>query len=256
MLQHGLVRILTIESYVQLSFCSLDRRGYIFRSRVRTPTRHEKRVRLRIHTRVAATALLTVSLVATGLALAPTSTRAQDPVADPPAREAVAPDSASAPRRHSAGGAFLRSVLIPGWGQAKVGSPDRGGFYFAVESMSLWMILKTSKTLGSARDIVALRRAEAEARVIGEGTVVDPVEIANFVDEDEAVQDAEVLVELRSQQKEDWVAFGLFFLLLGGADAFVAAHLADFPVPLEAAIRPLPNTGVELAFSLPFDPFR
>ena len=213
-------------------------------------------MRLRIHTRVAATALLTVSLVATGLALAPTSTRAQDPVADPPAREAVAPDSASAPRRHSAGGAFLRSVLIPGWGQAKVGSPDRGGFYFAVESMSLWMILKTSKTLGSARDIVALRRAEAEAQVIGEGTVVDPVEIANLVDEDEAVQDAEVLVELRSQQKEDWVAFGLFFLFLGGADAFVAAHLADFPVPLEAAIRPLPNTGVELAFSLPFDPFR
>ncbi len=119
--------------------------------------------------------------------------------------------------------------------------------------MSLWMILKTSKALGSARDIVALRRAEA--RVISEGTV-DPVEIVNLVDEDEAVQDAEELVEIRSQQREDWLAVGIFFLFLGGADAFVAAHLADFPEPLEAAIRPLPNMGVELAFSLPFDPFR
>ena len=212
-------------------------------------------MRLRVPTRVAATALLTVSLVATGLALAPTCARAQDPVADPPAGEAAATDSASAPRRHSAGGAFLRSVLIPGWGQATVGSPDRGAFYFGVESMSLWMILKTSKALGSARDIVALRRAEAEARVISEGTV-DPVEIVNLVDEDEAVQDAEELVDIRSQQREDWLAVGIFFLFLGGADAFVAAHLADFPEPLEAAIRPLPNMGVELAFSLPFDPFR
>ena len=213
-------------------------------------------MRLRVLAQVVAPVLLTVSLVATCLALAPTCARAQDPVADPPAREAAAPDSASAPRRHSAGGAFLRSVLIPGWGQATVGSPDRGAFYFGVESMSLWMILKTSKTLESARDIMALRRAEAEARVIGEGTVVDPVEIANLVDEDEVVQDAEELVEIRSQQKEDWLAVGIFFLFLGGADAFVAAHLADFPEPLEAAIRPLLNMGVELAFSLPFDPFR
>ena len=209
---------------------------------------------LRIPTRVTATALLTVSLVATSLA-APTSARAQDPVADVPAREAAAPDSASARRRHSAGGAFLRSVLIPGWGQATVGSPDRGGFFFGVESMNLWMILKTSRTLRSARDIVALRRAEAEARVIGEGTVVDPEEIARLVDEDATVEDAEELVEIRSQQKEDWLAFGIFFLFLGGADAFVAAHLADFPEPLDVAIRPLPNMGVELAFSLPFDPF-
>ena len=165
------------------------------------------------------------------------------------------PDSTVGPRRHNAGGAFLRSVLIPGWGQAKVGSPNRGGFYFGVESISFWMIMKTSKTLGSARDIAALRREEAEARVIA-GGVTDPLEIENLVNEDEVVQNADELVEIRSQQREDWLAFGIFFLFLGGADAFVAAHLADFPQPLEAAIRPLPNMGVELAFSVPFDPFR
>ncbi len=136
-----------------------------------------------------------------------------------------------------------------------MGSPNRGGFYFGVESISLWMILKTSKTLGSARDIEAFRRAEAEARVVAAGET-DPLEIEGLVDEDEVVQNAAELVELRSQQKEDWLAFGLFFLFFGGADAFVAAHLADFPQPLEAAIRPLPDMGVEVAFSVPFDPFR
>ena len=66
------------------------------------------------------------------------------------------------------------------------------------------------------------------------------------------VLNADELVEIRSQQKEDWLAVGLFFLFFGGADAFVAAHLADFPQPLETAIRPLPEMGVELVFSLPF----
>ncbi len=159
-----------------------------------------------------------------------------------------------APRRHNAGGAFLRSLLVPGWGQAAVGSPNRGGFYFGVESISLWMILKTSRTLRSAEEIAALRRAEAEARLIAGGET-DPAEIANLLDEDEMVQEGVELVEIRSQQQEDWVAFALFFLFLGGADAFVAAHLADFPDPLEAGIRPLPNMGVELEFSVPFDPF-
>jgi hypothetical protein len=142
-------------------------------------------------------------------------------------------------------------VLIPGWGQAKVGSPNRGGFYFAVESVSLLMILKTSKTLGSAQDIAALRRADAEARVIASG-VTGELEIQSLVDEDEVVLNADELVEIRSQQKEDWLAVGLFFLFFGGADAFVAAHLANFPQPLETQIRPLPEMGVELVFSLPF----
>ena len=210
---------------------------------------------MRVPTTTAAHALLTAGFVGGCFTLGPTAASSQNPVVDPPAQEAVASDSATGRRQHSAGGAFLRSVLIPGWGQATVGSPNRGAFYFGVESLSLWMILKTSKTLASARDIAALRRAEAQARVIEEGTV-DPLEIEGLVDQDETVQNAEDLAELRAQQREDWLAVGIFFLFLGGADAFVAAHLAEFPVPLETAIRPLPNAGVEVVFSLPFDPFR
>ena len=78
------------------------------------------------------------------------------------------------------------------------------------------------------------------------------LDIPSGIDSDQAVQDAENLVGVRRQQREDWFAFGLFFLLLGGADAFVAAHLADFPEPLETVIRPLPNMGVELGFRLAF----
>ena len=90
-----------------------------------------------------------------------------------------------------------------------------------------------------------LRRAEAEARIVAEGET-DPFRIESLVDEDEVVEEAAELFELRTQQKEDWVAFALFMLFLGGADAFVAAHLADFPEPLEAEIRALPDMGAEL----------
>ena len=129
------------------------------------------------------------------------------------------------------------------------GATERGAVYFTLESLGLWMILKTSKTLGSARDIEAMQRREAEERLIAAGTV-DP--LSSAIDADPAVQNAAELVGIRSQQREDWVAFGVFFLLFGGADAFVAAHLAGFPEPLETAVRPLPDMGVEIGFKLAF----
>tara|TARA_B100001013_G_C24387869_1_gene354831 strand:- start:190 stop:543 length:354 start_codon:yes stop_codon:yes gene_type:complete len=116
------------------------------------------------------------------------------------------------------------------------------------------MILKTSKTLGSAQDILALRISDAEFRMQSEG--IDPAEIPSRVDSDPAVQSARDLEETRLQQREDWFAFALFFLFLGGADAFVAAHLADFPEPLEAQIQALPDMGVEIGFKFSYDPFR
>lgn len=149
------------------------------------------------------------------------------------------------PSRASPTGALVRSFLIPGWGQAVSGATERGAVYFTFESLGLWMILKTSKTLGSARDIYDMRRRAASDRLIASGTV-NP--LAAAIDADLPVLSALNLVKVREQQREDWMAFGVFALLLGGADAFVAAHLADFPEPLEAAIRPLPDMGVEFGF--------
>ena len=175
----------------------------------------------------------------------------QQPVSGVTPDPAQAVETQERPRRPSPGGAFLRSVVVPGWGQVAAGSPERGTFYFTVESLGMWMILKTSKTLGSARDILAMRRLDAEERLIAEGSV-DPADLPAAIDADSGVADAFNLEQLRAQQREDWITFGVFFLLLGGADAFVAAHLADFPEPLETVIRPLPDMGVEFGFRLVF----
>jgi hypothetical protein len=169
----------------------------------------------------------------------------------------VSPDSAqvvetpASPGRPSAGGAFARSMVVPGWGQAAAGSPGRAAFYFAVQSVTMWMILKTTKTVGSARDIVAMRRVDATERLMAD-PLVDPVDLPTLLEADLGVVDALQLQEIRRQQREDWIAFAVFFLLLGGADAFVTAHLADFPEPLEAVIRPLPEMGVEFGFRVAF----
>jgi hypothetical protein len=174
----------------------------------------------------------------------------QQPPDDPSQNSAEAVEVPDGPGRASPRGAFVRSMLIPGWGQAVSESPGRGAFYFTVQSLGVWMILKTSKTLGSASDILAMRRLDATERLSADPSI-GPVDLATAIDADSGVVSALELKEIRRQQREDWLSFGVFFLLLGGADAFVAAHLAGFPDPLEVAIRPLPDMGIEVGFSLP-----
>lgn len=103
-------------------------------------------------------------------------------------------------------GAFIRSLIIPGWGQAWVGAPGRGGVYFAMEAGSLWMVYKTVQKLNEAR------REEAWLLETGQ---LQPGQQSP-------------LVAAREDQREDWLAVAIFLLLFSGADAYVAAHLADF----------------------------
>ncbi|MCJ7627141.1 MAG: hypothetical protein MUO50_02015 [Longimicrobiales bacterium] len=63
------------------------------------------------------------------------------------------------------------------------------------------------------------------------------------------VEDLRLLEESRIGQREDWIALGLFLMLIGGVDAYVSAHLADFPAAV--VIGPSPATGVEIGLSLP-----
>jgi hypothetical protein len=58
------------------------------------------------------------------------------------------------------------------------------------------------------------------------------------VEEDPRVQEAQELRDTRSQQVQDWAALGIFILLLSGADAFVSAHLMEFPEPLTLEVLP------------------
>jgi len=65
-----------------------------------------------------------------------------------------AADSVEAPPstgRPSPGGAFLRSVLVPGWGQAASGSYGRAAFYFLAQAGNVWMAYKTDSLRGLAK---------------------------------------------------------------------------------------------------------
>ena len=167
----------------------------------------------------------------------PTPGAAQEPDTLRAAPEAAVPDTLGpeADDGVSPGGAFLRSLVIPGWGHAAVESYTRGGFYFAAESMSGGMVLKSLLRREAAEELVALRRQAVESRLRAQGRE-DPDSIAALVDADEDVQAAEGLVESRSQQVEDWTALTVFLLFLGAADAYVSAHLQDFPEPLEVEV--------------------
>lgn len=148
------------------------------------------------------------------------------------------------------GGAFLRSLAIPGWGQAAAGSYTRAGFYFVTSGATLWMWLKTAHFLDAAEDRRDLLEVELENALIRQG-ISNPDTLAARVEADPGVTGARSLVEARAQQREDWTSFGIFWLLLNAADAFVSAHLADFPEPVEVDVGAgLPGGGAELRFSV------
>lgn len=151
-------------------------------------------------------------------------------------------------RRVSPGGAFLRSMIVPGWGHAAVGAYTRGAFYVVADATAAWMLFKTSVFLNRARALEA-RRVEDARRRLAEQGITDADSILAAIDEDPAVEGARALVESREQQLEDWIALGAFLFLLGGADAFISAHLADFPAPVAAT--PGAGGGMELRVSVP-----
>lgn len=149
------------------------------------------------------------------------------------------------------GGAFLRSLAVPGWGHAAAGSYSRAGFYFVTSGATFWMVTKTAQSLDVAEDRLSIMEREVEAE-LRRGGLTDPDSLTARVEADERVAGARSLVESREQQMEDWTAFGIFWLLLNATDAFVSAHLADFPEPVEIDVRPgSPGRPTELRFSVP-----
>jgi hypothetical protein len=158
------------------------------------------------------------------------------------------PDSVLAPVGITPRGAFLRSILVPGWGHAEVGSYVRGGFYFAAQSATVFMIVKTHSRLARAGDRLELMELVVRRRLEASGTT-DPGALETAVGQDPLVEDLRALESSRSEQRQDWMALGIFLVFLGGADAFVSAHLADFPAAVE--IVPTPGGGLEIGFSVP-----
>jgi hypothetical protein len=124
-------------------------------------------------------------------------------------------------------GAFLRSLVLPGWGQSEIGAPERGIVYFALEAGSLWMVLKSHQRLQDAYEREEILKATGE------------------IPEERTTG----LVRSRRAQREDWTAISLFWLFFAGADAFVGAYLRDFDAAVQAG--PGPSGGVQVGGSIP-----
>jgi len=144
------------------------------------------------------------------------------------ARRRARRDSAALPRyRISPRSAFLRSLVLPGWGQSSIGAPGRGAVYFALESGSLWMVYKSGQKLQEAKELERVMHAD--------GTL-DPERTLG-------------LVKARRNEREDWITLSVFWFFFSGADAYVAAHLRDFDTHVD--VQPGPQGGAQLRVNVP-----
>ncbi|WP_420448121.1 hypothetical protein [Candidatus Palauibacter sp.] len=158
-----------------------------------------------------------------GAALAASPLRAQDP--PPPvvvpdstaAEEGVVADTTVREPPISPLGAFGRSLILPGWGQVEVGRPARGAFYFAAESVFLFMVFKSDARLSAAK---------------------------------EEMPPNEERISNRTGQRENWIVLAGFIAFLSGLDAWVSTQFWDF----EPSIGPPTDgsVGVALGFKVNF----
>ena len=109
-------------------------------------------------------------------------------------------------------GAFVRSLLLPGWGQAVTGRHVAGAVFATWEGVSAMMTLK----------------ARSEFRYLREAGSVN--------------------VAAKRQEVQDWLVLWIFNHLFSGAEAFVSAHLQDFPKELK--VRAFPG-GVGVSLPVP-----
>lgn len=158
-----------------------------------------------------APALAQDSTVVAADTVAPPDTLAVDPVAPDTLLPIAPPRDSSAPGRVGPMGAFLRSFLVPGWGQAALGRKTAAVLFVGVEGATVAMTVKTMRELADL--------GPESARL-----------------------------EAKKQQREDWLVLLAFNHLLSGLEAYVSAHLWDFPGDL--SVRRVPG-GTAAQVTLP-----
>lgn len=159
-------------------------------------------------TRRACVLALTVAL------LVPATLPAQQDQEAAPAR----PDSLFPEPPLSPGGAFIRSLVIPGWAQAELGAESRGAFYFLAEAFSLFMVARTQ---------IRLDHAERN------------------------LPDDHPLVLSRRRQREDWIALAVFWSFFAAADGWVSVHLYGFDE--RTGLEP-EQVALAVSFRIPLGP--
>jgi hypothetical protein len=109
-------------------------------------------------------------------------------------------------------GAFLRSFLLPGWGQAATGRRVTGAVFAAWEGVAAMMTLK----------------AQSEKHYLEESRSDN--------------------VAAKRQEVQDWIVLWVFNHFFSGAEAFVSAHLQDFPRDLKLQVVP---GGIGISLPVP-----
>lgn len=131
-----------------------------------------------------------------------------------PLPAAAPPDSSLLKPPVTPMGAFWRSILVPGWGQAKLGRKLTGGLMVAWEGVALGMTIKTSHELAYYENTHS------------------------------------PLVPAKEQERQDWLVLLVFNHLFSGLEAYVSAHLWDFPGDLH--LQALPHGfGASVSIPLP-----
>lgn len=123
--------------------------------------------------------------------------------------------------------AFFRSLVLPGWGQAILNRPLTGGLFMAWEGVTLSMMLKANREVGFLR--------ATEASRVGE----------------DATEESSRL-RAKKAEREDWMVLLIFNHLFSGLEAYVSAHLWDFPRDVQVRAFPAAGGGAGLAVSVPF----
>ena len=151
----------------------------------------------------------------------------------------VTPKSGPPPCRVpiSPGSAFLRSLVVPGLAQVKLRRPKAAGIFVAAEIGTIGMSVKSWNDLRKAKD--ARKDTVLTAVLNDQGNpVLDP--ITGEPQFTSAPRNPNLVGRIRARRThlEDWIAAALFNHLFAGADAYVAAHLADFDTNVQASYVP------------------
>jgi hypothetical protein len=110
---------------------------------------------------------------------------------------------------------FLRSLVLPGWGQASLDRKLTGGLFLAFEGLALGMALKAHHELDY------LERTGSDR------------------------------VDDKRQERQDWFVLVGMNHLFSGLEAFVSANLFDFPGDLTVRALPGGRTGYGVRLPVP-----
>ncbi len=133
----------------------------------------------------------------------------------------------------SPGTAFLRSFLAPGLGQMNLGRRKAASVFIIGEVGTVAMSVKSWSDLDKAkkarRDTVAIPVLDDAGNPVIDSVTNQPK--VTFAPKNKNIADR---VKARRTHLEDWLAAMIFNHLFAGADAFVAANLADFNANVQA----------------------